>query len=274
METVTTRVVGQYFTYCGVKAYKFTYNKFVTEEGKIFTLYKSREPKEVCMTPNGQGYRIIKYREETYSTTIHTSVHQVVARAFIDNPNNYEVVDHINENKEDNRVTNLRWTTLKGNNNYYNFKGNREIEVLKEKNLELIRQNKELNSILRDIRKEREKLIAAKNDLLHTLEEALNKAEDKFNSLVSRNIPKDKYAQIVTETKGKTFGSVESMIQAVGKEIKVNGVTFNTIREASRYITEQPDCTANIDTVRKEIRKLVRGERAPWTYLGKYYIST
>ena len=36
-------------------------------------------------------------------------IHQLVAKAFIPNPNNYNAVHHINHNKQDNRVENLMW---------------------------------------------------------------------------------------------------------------------------------------------------------------------
>ena len=46
------------------------------------------------------------------------SVHQLVARAFIDNPNGYDQVNHKDENKENNYASNLEWCTAAYNNVY------------------------------------------------------------------------------------------------------------------------------------------------------------
>jgi hypothetical protein len=46
-------------------------------------------------------------------------VHRLVALEFIDNPDGKKEVDHINRNKRDNSVDNLRWVTRRENVNYF-----------------------------------------------------------------------------------------------------------------------------------------------------------
>ena len=46
----------------------------------------------------------------------HLYIHRLVALAFIENPNNVLDIDHIDSNKENNRIENLRFATKSQNN--------------------------------------------------------------------------------------------------------------------------------------------------------------
>ena len=54
------------------------------------------------------GYQTVGVRSRS---THMQYVHRLVAETWIDNPNHYEQVNHINGNKDDNRVENLEWVT-------------------------------------------------------------------------------------------------------------------------------------------------------------------
>lgn len=45
-------------------------------------------------------------------------LHRIVAETWIPNPNNYECINHINENKLDCHASNLEWCTKEYNNTY------------------------------------------------------------------------------------------------------------------------------------------------------------
>lgn len=62
------------------------------------------------------GYLKVSLRDGTKKDN--HSVHQLVARAFIPNPNGYEQINHKDENKANNYVSNLEWCTAAYNNSY------------------------------------------------------------------------------------------------------------------------------------------------------------
>ena len=62
---------------------------------------------------NGHGYLQIDLYENAIRKNCY--VHRLVANAFLDNPDDKECVDHRNNDKTNNHLTNLRWATTKEN---------------------------------------------------------------------------------------------------------------------------------------------------------------
>ena len=62
-----------------------------------------------AITYTVKGYGLCKLNSKS------AAVARLVAKEFIPNPDNKPQVDHINRNRADNRVENLRWTTGKEN---------------------------------------------------------------------------------------------------------------------------------------------------------------
>ena len=87
----------------------------VSNFGRVKSL-KDEEERILKQSTNKYGYQQVKLSKNRKPKTLY--VHRLVAMAFIDNPNNYEQVNHKDENKCNNHVDNLEWCNRKYNINY------------------------------------------------------------------------------------------------------------------------------------------------------------
>lgn len=89
----------------------------VSNLGRVKSL---KYEKEKILRPgnNGDGYLFVTLYKNTKKK--HYLVHLLVAQAFIPNPDNLPIINHKNEIKTDNSVSNLEWCTYQYNNTYNN----------------------------------------------------------------------------------------------------------------------------------------------------------
>lgn len=90
---------------------------FPFDETKI-GIVKSKMMKQ---TPNSRGYYRVSLSDR--KKTKQFFVHRLVAQAFVKNPKNLPVVNHLDFDYTNNRADNLEWTTLKGNVQYSLVRG-------------------------------------------------------------------------------------------------------------------------------------------------------
>lgn len=258
------RSVGAEFIDNGIRAKVVSYDKAVREDGMITYLNKDLV---YSGSVTSQGYLQVQIGNKQ------VRVHRLVAEAFLPKSTTNEAVDHINENKQDNRVSNLRWCTNKENTKYYtNMRENRLITELDRKSTEL----KLLQITVRNDKREIERL---HNEVAY-MQEELNDSVVKFEKYVTKENGKIATAKEnyygYADTKGHKFGSVENMVEEVGKRITVSGTLFSSCGSAAKWILEQEasiGVARNKDTISKELRRYLQGKRSTWTMYEKYTIG-
>lgn len=82
---------------------------YITTCGKVISTFKGK-PKIVKLQINSRGYKAYTLGMKDGKQKS-KEIHRIVAIAFIENPLNLPVVDHIDGNKANSVLNNLRWLT-------------------------------------------------------------------------------------------------------------------------------------------------------------------
>ena len=93
----------------------------ISDDGQVFSKITNRMRKPVINTKNGYAYVVLV--DPINKIKLTKAIHRLVAEAWLPDERS-ECINHKNENKLDNRVSNLEWCT-KAYNNTYNGKTQR-----------------------------------------------------------------------------------------------------------------------------------------------------
>lgn len=100
-------------------------DRFVNHSNKGFK--SLRKGKIISPGKTKDGYLFVHISKNQKSQNLR--INRLVAQTFIPNPNNYPQVNHRDEDKTNNKFSNLEWCTAKYNDNY----GSRNKKVAKER---------------------------------------------------------------------------------------------------------------------------------------------
>lgn len=84
----------------------------ISNEGNILSLLTDK----VLSPYNNKGYLMVRLYKNSKPSSLY--VHRLVAQTFVENPNGYVEINHIDENKRNNHYSNLEWCSRVHNYNH------------------------------------------------------------------------------------------------------------------------------------------------------------
>lgn len=89
--------------------------KFLYEINSDGVLRNVKSKRVIRGYVEANGYVRVKLENKSLGSVVRTTIHRLVAEAFVPNPLNLPEVNHKNSNRSDNRAENLEWTSHSDN---------------------------------------------------------------------------------------------------------------------------------------------------------------
>jgi hypothetical protein len=139
--------------FCPIKGYEDRYK--IAKDGRVLSISNGKNKGDIIMKPSKEGGGYLRINLRKNGNTTQVKIHRLVANAFIPNPNNYPVINHIDGNRINNTIENLEWCTHKYNlNNAFlerkrinRLSEEKAIEILKLKGIKTYREIAEMYNI-------------------------------------------------------------------------------------------------------------------------------
>ena len=118
---------------------------YINKEGQVKSTrsYKGTKEKILKGSTNQQGYKTINLIKDGKVFT--KTLHRLLAQTFIENPNNYPCINHIDGNILNNSLDNLEWCTYSHNNKEAYRLGLKQSRIKPKKVVQLDKDYKILN---------------------------------------------------------------------------------------------------------------------------------